>query len=90
MPILFLIGEFHLDHLYKCHVTHDVTLCMITKLTNKWMFTFCKYNCLPFHCAYLMLLSSYSTGHMQISNDAKLIMVDGTYKDIRGAEPRHP
>jgi hypothetical protein len=27
---------------------------MITKLMNKWMFTFCKYNCLPFHCVYLM------------------------------------
>jgi hypothetical protein len=27
---------------------------MITKLMNKWMFTFCKYNCSPFHCVYLM------------------------------------
>jgi hypothetical protein len=27
---------------------------MINKLMNKWMFTFCKYNCLPFHCIYLM------------------------------------
>jgi hypothetical protein len=27
---------------------------MITKFMNKWMFTFCKYNCLPFHCVYLM------------------------------------
>jgi hypothetical protein len=27
---------------------------MITKLMNKWMCTFCKYNCLPFHCINLM------------------------------------
>jgi hypothetical protein len=45
VPILFLIGGFHLDHLYKWHVTIDVTLCMITPFMNKWMFTFCKYNC---------------------------------------------
>jgi hypothetical protein len=54
MLILFLIGRFHLDHLYKCCVTHNVTLCMITKFRNKWMFTFCKYSCLPFHYVYLM------------------------------------
>jgi hypothetical protein len=54
MPTLFLIGGFHLDHLYKLHITHNVTLCLITKLMNKWMFTFGKYNCLPFHCVYLM------------------------------------
>jgi hypothetical protein len=53
MP-LFFIGGFHLDHLYKGHVTPDVTLCMVTKFKNKWMFTFCKYNCFPFHCVYLM------------------------------------
>ncbi len=35
MPILFLIGEFHFDHLYKGHVTLDVTLYMITKFMNK-------------------------------------------------------
>jgi hypothetical protein len=29
-------------------------LCMITKLMNKWMFTFCKYNCLHLHCVYLI------------------------------------
>jgi hypothetical protein len=40
MPILFLIGGFHLDHLYKWCVTHNVTLCMITKFMNKWMFIF--------------------------------------------------
>jgi hypothetical protein len=54
MPIFFLIDGFHFDHLYKGHVTLDVTLCMITKLMNKWMFTFCKYNCFPFYCVYLM------------------------------------
>jgi hypothetical protein len=54
VPILFLIDGFHFDHLYKGHVTPDVTLCMITKFMNKWMFTFCKYNCFPFHCVYLM------------------------------------
>jgi hypothetical protein len=40
VPILFLIGGFHLDHLYKCHVNLDVTLCMITPFMNKWMITF--------------------------------------------------
>jgi hypothetical protein len=54
VPILFLIGRFHLDHLYKWHITHNVTLCMITKPMNKWMFTFCKYSYLPFYCVYLM------------------------------------
>jgi hypothetical protein len=54
VPILFLICGFHLDHWYKGHVTLDVTLCMITKFMNKWMFTFCKYNCFPFHYVYLM------------------------------------
>jgi hypothetical protein len=45
VPILFLIGEFHLDHLYKWHVNLEVTLCMITPFMNKWAFTFCKYVC---------------------------------------------
>jgi hypothetical protein len=54
VPILFLIDGFHLDHFYKCHVTHNVTLCMIIKLMNKWMFTFCKYSCLTFHCVYFI------------------------------------
>jgi hypothetical protein len=53
-PFYFLIGGFHFGHLYKGHVTLDVTLCMITKFMNKWMFTFCKYNCFPFYCVYLM------------------------------------
>jgi hypothetical protein len=44
MPILFLIGGFHLDHLCKWHVT----LCMITPFMNKWVFTFCKYDCHSF------------------------------------------
>jgi hypothetical protein len=48
VPILFLIGGFHLDHLYKWHATLDVALCMITPFMNKWMFTFCKYNCRSF------------------------------------------
>jgi hypothetical protein len=48
MPILFLIGGVHLDHLYKWHVTPDVTLCTTTSFMNKWMFTFCKYNCHSF------------------------------------------
>jgi hypothetical protein len=52
VPILFLIGGSHLDHLYKCHVNLDVTLCMITPFMSKWMFTFCKYNC---HCFALCL-----------------------------------
>jgi hypothetical protein len=54
VSILFLIGRFHFDHLCKWNVTHDVTLCMITMFMNKWRFTFCKYNCFPFHCVYLM------------------------------------
>jgi hypothetical protein len=40
--------------------------------------------CLPY-----AKLSSYSTGHVQISNDTKLNMADGAYKDIQGTEPRH-
>jgi hypothetical protein len=48
----------------------DVTLCMITKFMNKWMFTFCKYNCSFFIVFTLCKALSYSTGHMQISNDA--------------------
>jgi hypothetical protein len=31
-----------------------------------------------------------STELVQISNDAKLIMRDGAYKDLRGPYPRHP
>jgi hypothetical protein len=63
-------------------------LYMITKLMNKWMFTFCKCNCHSFTlCLPYAKLTSYSTGHMQISNDAKLIIVDGAYQDLRGPDP---
>jgi hypothetical protein len=48
VPFLFLIGGFHLDHLYKWHVTAYVTLCMITPFMNKWTFTFYKYICHSF------------------------------------------
>jgi hypothetical protein len=60
---------------------------MLPKLMNKWMFT--RVNTVV--SLFIMLpyarLSSHSTGHMQISNDAKLNMTDGAYKDFRGAEP---
>jgi hypothetical protein len=56
---------------------------MITKLMNKWMFTFCKYNCHSFIlCLPYAKLTSYSTRHVQISNDTKLNMIDGAYKDF--------
>jgi hypothetical protein len=47
---------------------------MITKHMNKWMFTFCKCNChsFPLYLPYAKL-TLYSTRHIQISNDAKLI-----------------
>jgi hypothetical protein len=55
------------------------------------MFTFCKYNCHSFAlCLPYVNLTSYSTRHMQISNDAKLNMADGEHKDFRGPNPRHP
>jgi hypothetical protein len=54
VPILFLIGGFHLDHLYKCHVTPDVTLFMITPFLNKWMFTFVNMIVTLSHYVYLM------------------------------------
>jgi hypothetical protein len=59
VQILFLIGGFHLDHLYEWHVTPDVTFFMITPSMNKWMFTFCKYNCHSFTLClpYTMLTS---------------------------------
>jgi hypothetical protein len=41
--------------------------------------------CLPY-----ARLSSYSIGHMQISNDAKLNMIDGVYKNFRRPYPQHP
>jgi hypothetical protein len=91
VPILFFIGGFHFDHLYKWHVTLIVIYCMITKLINKWMFTFCKYNCYSLTlCLPYAKLTSYSTGYVQISNDTKLNMIDGAYQDFRGPYPRHP
>jgi hypothetical protein len=54
VPILVLIGGFHFDHLYKGHLTTDVTLCMLIKFMNKLMFSFYKYKCFHFHCVYLM------------------------------------
>jgi hypothetical protein len=38
-------------------------------------------------CLHYVMLTSYSTGHVQISNDAKLNMSDGAYKDFRGPNP---
>jgi hypothetical protein len=59
------------------------SICMIMKLMNKWMFTFCKCNC---HSVTLYLpyakLSSYSTGYVQISNSVKLNVADGAHKDF--------
>jgi hypothetical protein len=47
--------------------------------------TFCKCNCHSFTLGLPYTeFTSYSTGHMQISNDANLIMVDGAYQDLRG------
>jgi hypothetical protein len=40
--------------MYKWHVTIDVTLCRITKFINKWMFTFCKYNCFFFSIVFTL------------------------------------
>jgi hypothetical protein len=85
VPILFLIGRFHLDHLDHLYILapSDVTLYMITPFKNKWMFNFCKDNCHSFAlCLPYAKLTSQSTGRMQISNDAKLNMADGVYKDI--------
>jgi hypothetical protein len=51
---------------------------MITPFMNKWMFTFCKYNCHSFAlCLPYAKLTSESTRRMQISNDAKLNMAEG-------------
>jgi hypothetical protein len=56
---------------------------MITKLMNKWMFTFCKYNChFVAFCLPCAKLSSYSAGHVQISNGVKLNVADGVHKDF--------
>jgi hypothetical protein len=65
-------------------------LCMITKLMNKWMFTFWKCNCHSFTlCLPYAKLTSHSTRHMQISNDVKLIMANGTYQELWGLDPWH-
>jgi hypothetical protein len=58
VPILFLKGGFHFNHLYKCHVTLDVTFCIITKLMNKWMFIFCKKQ-LSLFCIVFTLYKAY-------------------------------
>jgi hypothetical protein len=59
------------------------SLCMITKLMNKWMFTFCKCNC---HYVTLCLpyakLASYHTGHVQIFNSVNLNVADGAHKEF--------
>jgi hypothetical protein len=104
VPILFFIGGFHFDHLYKWHVTVDVTLCMITKFMNKWMFTFCKYRCFPFHyvylmqgvhhilldiCKYLMMQSSiWQMVHTRTSEDPILDIPEGSLGHGHGQIPR--
>jgi hypothetical protein len=56
---------------------------MTTKLMNKCMSIVCKCNCHSFTlCLPYAKLSSYSAGHVQISNDIKLNMVDGVHKDF--------
>jgi hypothetical protein len=84
VPILFLLGRFHFDHLYKGHVTL-CDLCMIAKTMNKRMFTICKCNCHSF-TLYLCYakLTPYSTGLIQTSKDAMLNMTDDAHKDDRG------
>jgi hypothetical protein len=68
----------------------DVTLCMITKFINKWMFTFVN-TIVPFPlCLHYARLSSYSTGCMQISNDAKLIMLDDASRTLSSISLRDP
>jgi hypothetical protein len=73
VPILFLIGRFHLDHLYKWHVTPDVILCMIPSFMNKWMFTFCKYNCHTF-----ALCLPYASLHHNLLDVCKYVMVQSS------------
>jgi hypothetical protein len=56
---------------------------MITKLMNKWMFTYCKCNCHSVAlCLLYVKLSSYSSGHVQISYGVKLNVADGMHKDF--------
>jgi hypothetical protein len=103
VPILFLIGGFHLDHLYKWHVTPDVTLRMITPFSNKWMFTFvntivtlshCVYLIQSLHhnlldvCKYLMMQSSiWQMVHTRTSEDAILDIPEGSVGRGRGQVP---
>jgi hypothetical protein len=59
------------------------SLCMIIKLMNKWMFTYYKCNCHPVAlCLPYAKLSSYSTGHVQISYGVKLNVADSAHKDF--------
>jgi hypothetical protein len=103
VPILFLIGRFHLDHLYKWHVTPDATLCMITPFLNKWMFTIvnmivtlshCVYLMQSLHhnlldvCKYLMMQSSiWQMVHTKTSEDAILNILEGSVGLGRGQVP---
>jgi hypothetical protein len=51
--------------------------------------TFCKCHCHSFTlCLPYAKPASYSIGYVQISNDAKLNMTDGTYKDFVTEPPR--
>jgi hypothetical protein len=104
LPILFLIGGFHLDHLYKWHVTPDVTLCMITLFLNKWIFTLvntiitlshCVYLMQSLHhnlldiCKYLMMQSSiWQMVHTRTSEDSILNIPEGSVGRGRGQVPR--
>jgi hypothetical protein len=104
VPFLFLVGGFHFNHLYKGHVTPDVTLSMTTKFMNKWMFTFCKYKCFSFHyvylmqgfhhilldiCKYLMMQSSiWQMVHTRTSENPILGIPEGCDGCGRGQVPR--
>jgi hypothetical protein len=50
VPILFFYRRVPFRPLVQRTCNPDVTLCMVTKFMNKWMFTSCKYNYFPFHC----------------------------------------
>jgi hypothetical protein len=100
VPILFLIGGFHFDHLYKWHVT----LCTITPFMNKWTFTFCKYDChsftlcLPYTkltsylldiCKYLMMQSSiWQMVRTRTFEDSILDVPEGSIGRGHGQVPR--
>jgi hypothetical protein len=50
------------EHGWQMACNTFCNLCMITKLMNKWMFTFCKCNCHSFTlCLHYAKLTSYST-----------------------------